>query len=215
MCPAKPLLKLKNGAQVILLKNLCVKKGLYNGSRGVVIDMVGTQKFPKVKFINGIEMVITPLVWDIHVNGEVVASRRQIPLDLGWALSIHKSQGMSLDRVIVSLSKAFAHGQAYVALSRARSLQGLSIQSFNISKVKANSKVIQFYQNMGNNNNIIMNNIETKLSSRIQLMSNENVDEVDNNDSEGNINGNIDNGNQHLNQNEDDDEDEEEAEYQI
>ena len=82
------------------------------------------------------------------VGGKLVASRRQLPLDLGWALSIHKSQGMSIDRVEVSLAKVFECGQAYVALSRARSLDGLSVTSFDPKRVKAHPKVLAFYQSI-------------------------------------------------------------------
>ena len=71
-------------------------------------------------------------------------SRTQIPLILAWALTVHKSQGMTLDRVIVNLSKAFEEGQVYVALSRARSLQGLKVERLEARPMKANFEVRQF-----------------------------------------------------------------------
>ncbi|RXK41952.1 hypothetical protein M231_00673 [Tremella mesenterica] len=74
-------------------------------------------------------------------NGEVQASRTQLPLILAWAMSIHKSQGQTLDRVKVNLGKVFEKGQAYVALSRATSLEGLEVIGFNASKVMAHQKV--------------------------------------------------------------------------
>ena len=71
---------------------------------------------------------------------------RQIPLILAWAITVHKSQGMTIEKVRCSLGNAFAEGQVYVAISRVKSLDGLFIESFNINNVKANKKVIEFYE---------------------------------------------------------------------
>lgn len=81
-------------------------------------------------------------------NGEVQASREQIPLILAWALSIHKAQGQTLERVRVDLGKAFEKGQAYVALSRATSMAGLQVMRFDASKVRAHEKVRAFYSSL-------------------------------------------------------------------
>ncbi|CAD0030763.1 unnamed protein product [Aureobasidium pullulans] len=87
--------------------------------------------------------------WKIELpDGEVQASRAQIPLILAWALSIHKAQGQTLDRVKVDLGKVFEKGQAYVALSRATSMQGLQVLRFDPRKVVAHEKVRTFYQNL-------------------------------------------------------------------
>ena len=160
------MLYLKRGAQVILLKNLDPERGLVNGSRGVVTrfekvvpgrckadDEYYKQKdcslaFPVVKFANGVERRIVWETWELYQGPEVIARRSQIPLLLGWALSIHKSQGMSLDRVETDLSCVFEPGQSYVALSRCTSLQGLRLLSFNARKVWADAKVISFYERM-------------------------------------------------------------------
>lgn len=80
------------------------------------------------------------------IDGEIVASRTQLPLMLAWAMSIHKSQGQTLDSVRVDLGKAFEKGQAYVALSRATSLESLQIVNFNPSVVMCHPKVTQFYK---------------------------------------------------------------------
>ncbi|CAN0099238.1 unnamed protein product, partial [Discosporangium mesarthrocarpum] len=83
------------------------------------------------------------------MGGVTVASRRQLPITLAWALSIHKSQGMSLDLASVCLTHSFEYGQAYVALSRVRSLQGLSITgTVDPSKIRAHPKVVAYYQRL-------------------------------------------------------------------
>jgi len=87
--------------------------------------------------------------WKVeHSNGEVLASRHQIPLILAWALSIHKAQGQTLERVKVDLGKIFEKGQAYVALSRATTQEGLQISGFDPRKVQAHHKVRDFYERL-------------------------------------------------------------------
>ena len=79
---------------------------------------------------------------------EVLASRIQVPLTLAWALSIHKSQGQSLDYVKVDLRHVFEAGQAYVALSRAKTLEGLQVLNFNPTKITVHPKVKEFYRTL-------------------------------------------------------------------
>lgn len=87
--------------------------------------------------------------WKVELpTGEVQASRKQLPLILAWALSIHKAQGQTLERVKVDLGKVFEKGQAYVALSRAVSKQGLQVLRFEKNKVMAHARVIQFYNKL-------------------------------------------------------------------
>jgi len=84
--------------------------------------------------------------WKVELpSGEVQASRSQIPLILAWALSIHKAQGQTLERVKVDLGRVFEKGQAYVALSRATSMNGLQVLRFDPSKVNAHERVRNFY----------------------------------------------------------------------
>lgn len=88
-------------------------------------------------------------LWKVELpNGEVQASRQQVPLILAWALSIHKAQGQTLERVKVDLGKVFEKGQAYVALSRATSMNGLQVMRFDPSKVLAHDKVRTFYASL-------------------------------------------------------------------
>ncbi|CAC5379554.1 PIF1 [Mytilus coruscus] len=149
MCPVPDKLNLKIGAQVMLAKNLDVQKGLVNGARGIVI---GYQKdndgYPIVKFRCGMEEEIKPIRWSFKFSGGNISTRKQIPLKLAWAISIHKSQGMTLDCVEISLSRVFECGQSYVALSRAKCLDGLRVLDFEKSCVKANSEVLRFYHKL-------------------------------------------------------------------
>ncbi|KAM6065954.1 ATP-dependent DNA helicase PIF1 [Chlamydotis macqueenii] len=148
-CPVGGRVELKLGAQVMLAKNLDVSQGLVNGARGVVVGFENEQKgLPKVRFLCGVTQVIKMEKWVFKGPSGVQLSRQQLPLKLAWAISIHKSQGMSLDCVEISLSRVFESGQAYVALSRARSLAGLRVLDFDPKVVRADPSVLQFYRQL-------------------------------------------------------------------
>ena len=111
------------------------------------------QKYPVVQFItiNGSHRTVLcqPEEWKVELpNGEIQAKRSQLPLILAWALSIHKAQGQTLERVTVDLGRVFEKGQAYVALSRATSQHGLQVLHFNKAKVMAHPRVCTFYQQL-------------------------------------------------------------------
>lgn len=137
-------LQLKINAQVMLLKNINIANGLVNGARGIIVKYVNN--LPLVKFKNNIEYLCKPEKWIIkQANGHII-TRKQIPLKLAWAFSIHKSQGLTLDCVEMSLSKVFEAGQAYVALSRAKSLDSIRVLDFDSKQVWANPYVLQYYK---------------------------------------------------------------------
>lgn len=151
-------LPLCEGARVMLCKNLSTSSKLVNGAIGtvtefwydnVVVSDLWKSKdrpvVPMVKFDSGLEVVIYPETWDIVEGDKVVATRKQLPLILAWALSIHKCQGMTLDSLHANLSRAFGFGMVYVALSRVRTLDGLHLSGFKPSKIKAHPKVLEFY----------------------------------------------------------------------
>lgn len=138
------VLTLRVGAQVMLVKNVDVEGGLSNGSRGVVTSL--GPDYAVVLFENGRIVTVTHVVCDVVSGRKVVASRTQIPLILAWALTVHKAQGSTLERARVNLEGSFERGQVYVALSRAKTLAGLSLDAFNPRWVKADDAVVKFYE---------------------------------------------------------------------
>lgn len=151
-CQARKDLYLKVGAQVMLIFNLDPDAGLVNGSRGVVIEfefISEEERRPVVKFLNGLSRVITHHVWEFEISDDVIVSRSQIPLILAWGSTCHKAQGLTLDCVEVDLGDTiFAPGQFYTALSRVRSLEGLSITQINFDKLICDPKVREFYEKL-------------------------------------------------------------------
>jgi len=102
--------------------------------------------WPVVHFTNGRELLCIPVDFTVDNSlGFMEAQRDQVPLILAWALSIHKSQGQTLERVKVDLGKVFEKGQAYVALSRATNLEHLQVLNFDSSKVSAHPKVLEWH----------------------------------------------------------------------
>lgn len=126
------------------------RKKLSSFSRDSELLSNSKKQFPVVQFVSasGMPRVILcqPEEWKVELpNGEVQAKRTQLPLILAWALSIHKAQGQTLERVTVNLSRVFEKGQAYVALSRATCQDGLRVIGFDRHKVMAHPKVVEFY----------------------------------------------------------------------
>ncbi|KAF7339973.1 ATP-dependent DNA helicase PIF1 [Mycena venus] len=168
------MIGLKIGAQVMLVKNLAQGR-LVNGSLGQVIGfstardaisrhveianpennsknnqpppgLESVRLWPLVKFSHGEELLMVPQEFTINnADGDMEARRDQVPLILAWALSVHKSQGQTLERVKVDLKQTFEKGQAYVAVSRATTMEHLQILNFHPSKVSAHPRVLQWY----------------------------------------------------------------------
>lgn len=147
-------LRLKVGAQVMMIKNTYQKEGIINGSLGIIRSFSPKKSYPLVEFSNGKILTISPEEWLIEkFDSEkrlvtVEAGVKQVPLILAWAITIHKSQGLTLDKISCDLSDIFSPGQAYVALSRARSLNGVFIESINFNKITSHPEAVEFYQNL-------------------------------------------------------------------
>jgi ATP-dependent DNA helicase PIF1 len=140
---APEILVLAVGAQVMLTKNKCVEDNMVNGSRGVILE-INAAGNPVIMFDHGTQYTIMPENFEME-SGENQIIRKQIPLILAWALTIHKCQGATLTNVITDLSDIFGYAMAYVTLSRVKSLDGLFIISINYSKIKCNPKVKKYY----------------------------------------------------------------------
>ncbi|XP_054268590.1 ATP-dependent DNA helicase PIF1-like [Macrosteles quadrilineatus] len=154
--PVEAVLVLKVGAQVMLLKNISVARGLVNGARGVITKF-SKDGLPVVRFMSGLECTVPRDKWVAKSASGTHYARKQIPLKLAWAFSIHKSQGLTLDCVEISLSKVFEAGQAYVALSRAKSLESLRIINFDPKQVWADKDVLNFYHREGQRAKLLSN----------------------------------------------------------
>lgn len=141
-CLAPEKLVLKKDAVVMFVKNN-FDQGYVNGTLGKVLDFDG-KGFPIVKTFSGRIIVATPEKWSIEEDEEILASITQVPLRLAWAITVHKSQGMTLDAVEMDLSRSFEYGMGYVALSRVRTLDGIKLLGINDAALKVNPKVYEF-----------------------------------------------------------------------
>jgi hypothetical protein len=130
-CLSPETLVLKIGARVMFTKNDIGARAYVNGTLGVVTGFSAGNGYPVVRTHDGRTLVVEPAEWRIDDNGRTLARIVQIPLRLAWAMTVHKSQGMSLDAAHMDLSQAFEFGQGYVALSRVRTLEGLTLAGLN------------------------------------------------------------------------------------
>ncbi|CAD2221038.1 UvrD/REP helicase N-terminal domain/AAA domain/PIF1-like helicase, putative [Angomonas deanei] len=148
------VLTLKLGAQVVLLVSLQGYEGLTNGSLGVVMDFAPQAhgpSLPVIRFTTGEEVTVSPARMEVYGrDGAVRLARTQIPLQLAWALTVHRVQGMTLDMCIVKLDRSFFEsGQAYVALSRVRTATDLSLSALDPLAIKAASQdAMEFYEKL-------------------------------------------------------------------
>jgi hypothetical protein len=138
-CLADETLHLKIGAKVICIKN-DTERRYVNGSMGIVVDF-DSDNSPVVELASGKKVSIKADTWRIEEDGKVKAEISQLPVRLAWAITVHKSQGMTLDRAEIDLSRAFASGQGYVALSRLKSMDGLHLVGFNPQALQISEEV--------------------------------------------------------------------------
>lgn len=141
-CLSPQLLELKEEAMVMFTKNN-FEKGYVNGTLGRVIGFDGLNGWPIVKTADGRTIKTEPTTWEVMEDGKVRASIEQVPLRLAWAITVHKSQGMSLDAAEIDLSRAFVYGQGYVALSRVRALAGLKLSGMNQNALQVDPRVVK------------------------------------------------------------------------
>ena len=156
-CRAEKEIALKLGARVMLLVNMDFNKGLINGACGM-IEGFGEDAI-SIKFDNGVVASIPKNKFEYFYNDRVVAERMQFPLKLAYGITIHKSQGMTLDRLVVDCSRIFERGQSYVAMSRVKALEGLYLKNFEPEKVLVDNRVAEFYENLKEVGDVQPNNL--------------------------------------------------------
>lgn len=141
-CLAPEVLGLKERALVMFLRNN-FDEGYVNGTLGIV-DGFNKEGYPVVRTQQGQSIVAFPEQWSIeNEKGEVLASIEQLPLRLAWAITVHKSQGMTLDAAEMDLSKCFELGMGYVALSRVRTLEGVCLRGINNMALKVSQEAVE------------------------------------------------------------------------
>ena len=142
-CLSPECLDLKEEAMVMCTKNN-FEVGYVNGTLGRVVRFSTDEGYPVIQTSDGKEITIEPVSWEMREDNKIRAEIKQIPLRLAWAITVHKSQGMSLDAAEIDLSKAFVYGQGYVALSRIRTLGGLKLIGMNPNALQVDPKVIEW-----------------------------------------------------------------------
>jgi ATP-dependent DNA helicase PIF1 len=143
--PADPAINLKVGARVLLTRNLPEHPALHNGSCGSVQSVAAQSVL--VHFDAGMVVRIKPVTQEFERDGKVVGTRTQLPLVLSFAVSVHRAQGATLDCVAVDLSRCFAPGQAYVALSRVREAGHAEVANLNLWHLNNHDRQALSYYN--------------------------------------------------------------------
>jgi len=139
-CLSPQMLELKEDAMVMCTKNN-FEVGYVNGTLARVIEFESNGD-PVIETTDGKRITMQSTSWEIAEDGKVLAQITQYPLRLAWAITVHKSQGMSLDAAEIDLSKAFVYGQGYVALSRVRSLEGLKVLGMHPNALQVDPLVV-------------------------------------------------------------------------
>ena len=135
-------LVLKKGAVVIFIKNN-LEAGYINGTTGTVESFSPIDNMPVVRTTDGTKIKLEPEEWSLeNENGKVLATVSQVPLRLAWAITVHKSQGMTLDAAEIDLSKTFETGQGYVALSRIKNIEGLRLVGLNSMALRVDPLIL-------------------------------------------------------------------------
>jgi ATP-dependent DNA helicase PIF1 len=147
-------LVLKPGAEVMFVANN-FQAGFVNGTRGRVIDFV--DNLPIVALANGREIKVERHSWKLEEDGRTRAEIAQLPLRLAWAITIHKSQGMSLDAAEIDLSRSFTPGMGYVALSRVRSMDGLYLIGVNQMALSMHPLIFEFDTDLRSASEVLAN----------------------------------------------------------
>ncbi len=163
-CLAPETLPLKKDAMVMFVKNN-FEEGYVNGTLGRVKGF-DERGYPIVTTFNDKKIIASPETWSIEENGKTLAKITQFPLRLAWAITIHKSQGMTLDAAEINLAGAFEKGMGYVALSRVRSLNGLKLLGFNDIALEVHPEILEFDSDLRKKSEELARNFQGTFSQK-------------------------------------------------
>ncbi len=168
-CLSPQVLELKVDAMVMCTKNN-FEAGYVNGTLGRVVSFDSAEGFPVIETTDGRQVTVRPSSWSVAEDKKVLAEITQIPLRLAWAITVHKSQGMSLDAVEIDLSRAFVYGQGYVALSRVRTLAGLKMLGMSPTSLNVDPKIVSVDEKFRNNSDEAENAFEVMEEDEVLTM---------------------------------------------
>ncbi len=175
-CLSPEKLVLKKGARVMFTKNH-PDGSFVNGTMGVVFDF-NSFGDPVVTTNSGMVISVTPHSWRIEEEGKIKAEISQLPLRLAWAITVHKSQGMSIDAMEVDLSKSFVKGMGYVALSRVRSLEGMKLLGLNDISLEIDREVLEKDKNFKTSSDLARAELESLGRSQISEKQNDFLESI-------------------------------------
>jgi len=141
-CLSPEKLRLVHGAAVMFTKNNS-QAGYVNGTLGTIEGFDEDRTYPIVRTAQGRRIQAEPADWTVEEGGKIRARITQFPLRLAWAITVHKSQGMSMDAAVMDLSQVFEYGQGYVALSRVRTLLGIHLLGWNEHTFRVHPDVLE------------------------------------------------------------------------
>ncbi len=183
---AQEELKLKIGTKVMFIKNDTMRR-YSNGTLGKVIGF-DDRDYPIVEKHDGETITVMEDTWQLMEDDKVLAEIKQLPLRYAWAITVHKSQGMTLDAAEIDLSKAFGHGMGYVALSRVRSLDGLRLLGMNGDSFRMHESVMVFDRDLKKRSDLALGALDKYKASaledkhrivRVQLGGQEEAEEIE------------------------------------
>ncbi len=168
-CLSPDTLQLKTGASVMFTKNNPTA-GFVNGTIGVVEGFDPVYHYPIVKTKQGERITVEPMDWTVEDGGKIQAKITQFPLRLAWAITVHKSQGMSLDEAIMDLRQVFEYGQGYVALSRVKRLSGLYLLGWNERTFEVHPQILRQDEAFRDGSLAAVSTFEALVSAELQKL---------------------------------------------